>query len=285
MRRYKHESPISLFSFQDIIMSVVGVVILITLLLILKLITQPPTSSVSTISARELREQIESLSPVLLEIQNEIEQQNKHQIESTITPQTKDQIDALIYTIKRIDAECVELDKAIQNAKLRSESLKNDLKSKTSPNNKEQIKKMKEQLDQLKTEMDELTVQEKKLQATATELTLKKQEWEKKITVVQQLNVTVQKSSDKKAFICVYGEDGLTVIPTDGTPQKKFTSQSEFYQWVDSRNNKTEHFVIYFRPSRFGRYKEILDRIRVKGFAVGSQVIGETTNLINNNEP
>jgi hypothetical protein len=266
-------------------MSVVGVVILITLLLILKLITQPPTSSVSTISARELREQIESLSPVLLEIQNEIEQQNKHQIESTITPQTKDQIDALIYTIKRIDAECVELDKAIQNAKLRSESLKNDLKSKTSPNNKEQIKKMKEQLDQLKTEMDELTVQEKKLQATATELTLKKQEWEKKITVVQQLNVTVQKSSDKKAFICVYGEDGLTVIPTDGTPQKKFTSQSEFYQWVDSRNNKTEHFVIYFRPSRFGRYKEILDRIRVKGFAVGSQVIGETTNLINNNEP
>jgi hypothetical protein len=268
-------------------MSVVGIVILITLLLILKLVAQGFSASpVITTSARELHDQIELLKPVLHEIQNEITQQKKIQFDSVTTPQTHDQIDALIATIKRINAECVELDKEIQNTKLRNEFLKNDLKSKTLPNNENQLKQMSEQLKLLKVESEELAANEKKLLETITELTLKNQELDKKITVTitQQLNVTIQKIPDKRAFICVYGEDGLTIIPTDGSVQKKFTSQSEFYQWVDSQNNKTDHFIIYFRPSRFGRYKEVLDRLRAKGFDIGSQVIGEKTNLISNNE-
>jgi prefoldin subunit 5 len=267
-------------------MSVVGVVILITLLLILKLITQAAsTPPAATVSARELQNQIETLSPVLQEIQNEIEQQQKQKLDSIITPQTQNQINTLITTIKRINAECIEIEKEIQNTKRRSEVLKNDLKSKKLPDNENQIKQMKEQLNQLKSEMDELAKQEKKLQEIVDELVAKKQESPKEtvVTITQQINVTIQKKPDKTAFLCVYGADGITVIPTNGSPQKNFKVQSEFYQWIDSRNNKTDHFIIYFRPSRFKRYKELLDALKGKNFDVGYQVIGETTDLINNN--
>ncbi|MDR1140528.1 MAG: hypothetical protein LBL62_02470 [Planctomycetaceae bacterium] len=285
MRRHKQESPISLFSFQDVIMSVVGIMILITLLLILKLITQPPTdtAAVTTVSARELQEQIESLSSILQEVQNEISQQNQTKLDSIITPQTKNQIDALLTTIERLNTECNEINKEIQNEKSQTENLKKNLKSISSHNDKNQIEQLKEQLDTLKIENDKLTEQEEKLKTIddELELKLKNQKFENKIVdSIQQLNINVQKKQEKTAYICVYGQDGLTIIPTNGTPQKNFTLQSEFYQWMDSRNKTTEYFVIYFRPSRFERYKDILDHIKNKGFDVGYQVIGETTYLV-----
>lgn len=285
MRHHKQESPISLFSFQDVIMSVVGIVILITLLLILKLITQnPPSPPAATISAQELQEQIKSLNEELQEIQNEITQQHQTKLESVITPQTKIQIDSLLATTKRLNAECAELDKEIQNEKHRTEILRNNLKLKSTLDTEDQIKQLKEQLAKLKVDNDKLSEQEKKLQETADELISKNQKLKNEITAaaLQQINVTIQKKQDKSAFLCIYGQNGLTILPTDTSLPQNFTSQSEFYQWVDSRNNSTEYFVIYFRPSRFGRYKEILDRIKAKGFDVGYQVIGETTNLIHN---
>jgi hypothetical protein len=269
-------------------MSVVGIVILITLLLILKLITQPPSSSpnhsAATVSARQLQQKIESLNSALQEIQKEITQQHQTKLESVVTPQIKNQIDAVIATTKRIDTECNKLNNEIQNEKKRTENLKNDLKIKSTFDSKKQIKQMKEQLDKLKIEKDELSKQEKQLQTTADELTLKNQQLDDEITaaVPPQLLVSIQKKADKKAFLCVYGQDGLEIIPTDGSIAKKFTSQSAFYNWLDSCNKSTDHFIIYFRPSRFGRYKEIVDRIKSKGFDIGYQVIGEKTNLINN---
>lgn len=263
-------------------MSVVGIVILITLLLILKLIAQSTESPPITASAQELQEQIDSLSPVLAEIQNEITQQHQAKLVSIVTPQTQDQIDALLAANKRLDAECVELEKEIEDEKDRAEILKNDLKLKSLPDDESRIKEMQEQLNRLKAESEELLKQEKVLQSDYAELMSKNQE----LTITaaaaapQQLNVTVQKRPDKTTFLCVYGQDGLTVIPTNGAAQKTFTSQSNFYQWIDSRNTATEHFVIYFRPSRFGRYREIIDRIKIKGFDVGYQVIGETTNVV-----
>ncbi|MDR1289871.1 MAG: hypothetical protein LBK06_01570 [Planctomycetaceae bacterium] len=283
MRRNKHESPISLFSFQDIIMSVVGIVILITLLLILKLIAQSTDAPPTTASAQELQEQIDSLSPVLAEIQNEIAQQHQAKLQSIATPQTQDQIDALLAAIKRLDAECVELDKEIKDEKDRAEILKNDLQLKSLPEDESRIKEMQEQLNRLKAESEELLKKEKVLQSAYAELTSKNQELEviaAAAAAPKQLNVIVQKRPDKTTFLCVYGQDGLTVIPTNGAAQKTFTSQSDFYRWIDSRNIATEHFVIYFRPSRFGRYREIIDRIKIKGFDVGYQVIGETTNVV-----
>jgi exonuclease VII large subunit len=266
-------------------MSVVGIMILITLLLILKLITQPPTdtAAVTTVSARELQEQIESLSSILQEVQNEISQQNQTKLDSIITPQTKNQIDALLTTIERLNTECNEINKEIQNEKSQTENLKKNLKSISSHNDKNQIEQLKEQLDTLKIENDKLTEQEEKLKTIddELELKLKNQKFENKIVdSIQQLNINVQKKQEKTAYICVYGQDGLTIIPTNGTPQKNFTLQSEFYQWMDSRNKTTEYFVIYFRPSRFERYKDILDHIKNKGFDVGYQVIGETTYLV-----
>ncbi|MDR0336821.1 MAG: hypothetical protein LBI18_07005 [Planctomycetaceae bacterium] len=266
-------------------MSVVGIVILITLLLILKLITQnPPSSPAETISAQELQAQIESLNEELQKIQNEITQQHQTKLESVITPQTKNQIDALIATIKRLNAEYIELNKEIQNEKVRTETLKNNLKLQSSLHSENHIKQLKEQIDKLKIESDELSEQEKKLQEIIEELTSKNQKLKNEITTAtpQQINVTIQKKQDKSAFLCLYDQNGLTILPTDTSSLQNFTSQSDFYQWVDSRNNSTEYFVIYFRPSRFGRYKEILDRIKAKGFDVGYQVIGETTNLISN---
>jgi hypothetical protein len=265
-------------------MSVVGIVILITLLLILKLIAQATSEPLTTaLSAHELQEQIYSLQPVLTKIQSEISQQHQTKLETIITPQTRNQIDALLAINKRLEAECIELDKEIQEEKNHTEILKKDLKLKLLPDNESRIKEMTEQLKRLKIESEALSEQAKVLETSYEELALKKQELETTAATVvpHQLSITVQKRPNSTVFICVYGEkDGLTVIPTNGAAQKTFTSNSDFYNWLESRNSATDHFVIYFRPSRFSKYKELLSRMKSKGFTIGYQVIGETTNVI-----
>jgi hypothetical protein len=262
-------------------MSVVGIVILITLLLILKLITQVPATPHTVISLQELQENIKSLRTAHAEIKDEITKLNHAKINSEITVPTKEQINALNTENKRLENNIAELENELEKSKQQTENLNNSPKLKIFAENKKQIEQLKEQLALLNQQQNKLSANEQKLQEKVDKLRADNTKLDNTIaaTITQKLKVKVQKTSNKTAFICVYGENGLTIIPTDGSPQKHFTSRSEFYQWVDSRNKEMEYFIIYFRPSRFKRYDEMIKQLKSKGFDVGFQVIGEKTSL------
>jgi uncharacterized phage infection (PIP) family protein YhgE len=282
MRRHRNESPISFFSFQDIIMSVVGIVILITLLLILKLITQMSLAEPvpeSTVSVQELTELIESLKSSLHEIQDEITVMYKKQQDSQVWTPTQDQIDALQMATERLEAEITEIMQTIENATKNLEQLKQNQSLKLAEEKEKQIKQLKELLEQLKTQNKELAQQQKELQTKEEELQQNNAELDKKLVAenIPQLHISSVKTTDKTPYVFIYGQNGIDVISIDGSVKKTFTSQKQFYSWADTCNQKTEYFVLFVRPSKFDRYEEVLGDLRLKGFDVGLQVIGETT--------
>jgi myosin heavy subunit len=305
MRRHRNESPVSLFSFQDIIMSVVGIVILITLLLILKLVTQmslaEATPEPATASAKELEELIESLKPSLREIQDEIIALHEAQQKSQAWAPSPDQIDALQSMTERLETEIEEVRQLIENADKHTEELKKDQSLKLADEKEKHVQQLKEILKQtekqckeleqqkeiqekakeLQAKEKELQTEEKELQAKERELRTKNMELDQKLAAetIPQLILSARKSSDKTPYILIYGGNRIEVLSIDGSAKKNFTSRSQFYSWANSCNKRTEYFVLFVRPSRFDRYEEVLGALKSKGFDIGLQVIGETTNF------
>jgi hypothetical protein len=289
MRRRSNESPVSLFSFQDIIMSVVGIIILITLLLILKLITQMSIAEsvpASTVSVQELTELIESLKFSLREIQDEITAMYKKQQDSLVWTPTQDQIETLQSVTERLDTEIEEIRQSVKNANQYLEELKQNRLLKLAEEKEKQIKQLKELLEQVTEKNKELTKQQKELQTKENELRKKNTELDKIIIArdIPQLHISAQKISDKTPYILIYGQKGIDVLSIDGSIKQFFSSRNRFNSWLKNCNKETEYFVLFARPSRFDRYEEILNDLRLKGFDVGLQVIGETTEFSINNE-
>ncbi|MDR0609229.1 MAG: hypothetical protein LBG58_03900 [Planctomycetaceae bacterium] len=289
MRRRSNESPVSLFSFQDIIMSVVGIVILITLLLILKLIMQMSLAESvpeSTVSVQELTEMIESLKLSLREIQDETAEMYKHKQESQIRLPTQDQMDTLQSVTERIDTEIKEIRQSIKIANQSLEELKQNRFLKLAEEKENQIKQLKELLEQLTEKNKELTQQQKDLQTKEYELRKKNTELDEILVAqnIPQILISAQKSSDKTPYILIYGQNGIDIISIDGSIKQFFSSWNRFDSWLKNCNKDTEYFVLFVRPSKFDRYEEVLKGLQLKGFDVGLQVIGETTEFSINNE-
>ena len=282
MSRHRTRTRISLFSFQDIITSVVGVVLLITLILLLQLISQmsaaPPSPA---ITVRELRQQISDIQPVLAELQDSIAVLHRAREQSEIFTPSQDQTDALQSTVDRLETNVAIAEKRIEEIKKRIDELKNDPAIRRLSETEREIDELTDKIAEMQQQTKGITDDAAALQAKIQELKSKNTALDQQIasSAALQLKVTVPKDTDKTAFILDYGQGTITVIPTDGSANQRFSSRSQFANWVSRRDHDTEHFVVYVRPSRFGQHDDIIKDLRARGFDVGLQVIGERTNL------
>jgi len=259
MSRRRSHPPISLFSFQDIIMSVVGVVILITLILLLHFVSQmlaaPPEP---TITEEELRQQIASLKPIQAKLRDSVSYLQQLREESEVFTPSQDEVDALQSAVTQLETDIALTEKTIEEIKKRIDELQND--------------PAKQQLFETQQEVKRLTDLIAGLRPRAGQSGV-------------QMRVVTPKNTDKEAFIVDYGSGIITVIPADGSSKRTFASAAQFNNWVSGRDPKKEHYVVYVRPSRFrehnasGRHNPIVTNLREKGFDVGFQVIGERTYL------
>jgi len=271
-----------LFSFQDIITSVVGVVLLITLILLLQLISQMSAAPPSpTMTVQELRQQISDIQPVLAELQDSIAVLHRAREQSEIFTPSQDQTDALQSTVDRLETNVAIAEKRIEETKKRIDELKNDPAIRRLSETEREIDELTDKIAAMQQQTKEITDDAAALQAKIQELKSKNTALDQQIasSAALQLKVTVPKDTDKTAFILDYGQGTITVIPTDGSANQRFSSRSQFANWVSQRNYATEHFVVYVRPSRFGQHDDIVKDLRARGFDVGLQVIGEQTNL------
>ena len=259
MSQRRTRTPISLFSFQDIITSVVGVMLLIVLILLLQLISRmlaaPP---LPTMTEQEIRQQIASLKPVLMELQDSIVELRRVREQSEILTPSQEQIDAVRSTIDMLETDMAATDNIIEGIKNRVDELRNDPARQQLSATQRDVEKLKNEITGLKPHAGQPGV---------------------------QMRIVAPKNADKRAFIVDYSSGGITVFPADGSPKQTFSSTSQFNNWVSGRDPKTEHYVVYVRPSRFnehdrsGRNNRIVTNLLEKGFDVGSQVIGEGTHL------
>ncbi|MDR2757101.1 MAG: hypothetical protein LBC20_15500 [Planctomycetaceae bacterium] len=246
MRRHTNESPVSLFSFQDIIMSVVGIVILITLLLILKLITQMSLAESvpeSSVSVQELTELIESLKSSLREIQDETTELYKNKQESLVWKPTQDQIDALQLTAERLDTEIDEIKQSIENATQHAEELKQNQSLKLAEEKEKQIKQLKELLEQLTNQNNELAQQQKKLQAKENELKDKNNELDQQIADANNRPQKVAFSNipatpNHYLYLTLFDTKGFTVFNSRESWEKNFSKTDMFVKFILSEQKR-----------------------------------------------
>ncbi|MDR2706982.1 MAG: hypothetical protein LBC02_14505 [Planctomycetaceae bacterium] len=292
MRRHRNESPISFFSFQDIIMSVVGIVILITLLLILKLITQMSLAEPvpeSTVSVQELTELIESLKSSLREIQDETAEMYKmKQKLQTWTP-TQDQMDASQATIERLDFEITEIRQSIENATQHAEKLKQNQSLKLAEEKEQQIKQLKELSEQLTEKNMELAQQQKDLQAKENELKNKNNELDQQIADANNRPTKVNFSNLPAApnhylYLTLFDTKGFTVFNVRESYEKNFSKTDIFVKFILSeqkRFQEQDEFLdgvfLVVRPSKIEEYEDVIKLLHDHGLRVGFTFIGENT--------
>ncbi|MDR0520388.1 MAG: hypothetical protein LBH00_00895 [Planctomycetaceae bacterium] len=278
----REKNPISLFSFQDIIMSVVGIVILMTLILILQLVSRMSAAPPSpVISVQELKQQIDALHAVKTELQNAVAELHQAREQSESVTPSQEKIDALQSTVARLESDIAATEKKLDETQKKSAELRKNPAMQEIADLQQEIKKQHDTIAELEKQKKDISVTETELQAKVQELRAKNAALAQKIAehVSPQVKVTIPQDMEKTAYILLYGQGTISVIATDGSPRQTFSSASRFYDWAGKRNTAKEFFVIYVRPSRFGQQDEVIKNLQARGFEVGLQVIGEKTDL------
>ncbi|MDR0336650.1 MAG: hypothetical protein LBI18_06125 [Planctomycetaceae bacterium] len=292
MKHRANKSPVSLFSFQDIIMSVVGIVILITLLLILKLITQMSLAEsvpTSAISVRELTELINSLKTSLREIQDETSAMYKNKQESQNWIPTQDQLDALQTTIERLEIDIAEIRPSIENATQHAEKLKHNQSLLSTEAEEQQIKQLKELTEQLEEQHKELARQQKNLQLNENKLKNKNTELDQQILKTDDKSMKVTFSNHAPVpnhylYLTLFDTKGFTVFSSRKSEEKNFRETNKFCDFILSeqkqfrqRNEFLNGVFLVVRPSKMDEYEEVIKLLQNKGIQVGFTYIGENT--------
>ena len=265
-------------------MSVVGIIILVSLLLILKLLVQVTLAVAETVpevSEAELNDRIESLEQTRREIQDEFARLNRMRQESIPDVPSQDQMESVQTSIERLDDEIIKLEETLKKSRQRRDDLNNRPDATIMKELEENIRKLKELLDKLREKNAELAKRQRTLQATLDDLTKQQADLDRQLSehAVQKVYAIPSSSTNKTPYLLIYGQGTMTVLSQADPTGQSFTSVKAFYDWVAGRNKKTEYIVLYVRPSRFGKYEEILDELRRMGFDVGLQVIGEETEI------
>jgi predicted RNase H-like nuclease (RuvC/YqgF family) len=242
------------------------------------MLAAPPSP---TITVQEVQTQIDSFQTVLKDLQNSIADLHRAREQAEVFTPSQDQTDAIQSTVDRLESEIALTENKIAEIQKRIDDLRNNPKINQLAETQQKIDNLTGKIAELKQQTKGVAENAAELQAKIQELKIKNIDLEKQLAgmVALQLKVTVPKDSDKTSFILDYGQGTITVIPTDGLSKQTFFSRTQFSNWIASRDYKTEHFVVYVRPSRFGQHEEIIKDLQARGFDVGLQVIGEKTSL------
>jgi hypothetical protein len=283
-RRRRNSSAISFFSFQDIIMSVVGTVILLMLFLILKLITQTVVAepvSMPEITEAELVERVLLLEETRREIQDEITRLNQTFHTETLHIPSLDQIDAIRTSVERLEGDVQKMEEEIKTAKEHHAVMTNRPDARLVLEMEERIRLLEQLRDELKQRTADLTKQQQSLQAKRDDLTKQQTDLDRQLTtdVVRRVYAIPSKATDKTPWLLIYGQGTITALSQANPKGQSFSSRQAFFTWAATRNVKTEYLVLYVRPSRFEEYESVLDRLKQMGFDVGLQVLGEKTEI------
>ncbi len=265
-------------------MSVVGIIILVTLLLILKLITQMAVAEsvpVPEITEAELNERIESLEQSRREIQDELARLNEARRDAIPVVPSVDQFDALQASIERLKADVQRADEDLQRAKERRDEINNRPDAKLAADLEKKIHELERFRDELERQSDEQKNQQQTLQAKIDALKNQQADLDRQLSekVVNKVYATPNKSTDKSPILLVYGQGKINAMSQADPNGTEFVSRQVFYSWAKGKNRKTEYFVLYVRPSRFKDYESIIDELKGMGFEIGLQVIGEKTEI------
>ncbi|MFO7906689.1 MAG: hypothetical protein R6U98_28800 [Pirellulaceae bacterium] len=251
-RRRQQDSPISLLAFQDIITSVTGVLLLLTLLVTLSLISRELSSP--RVHSRAVSE---DASAVLEDIRREIEN-----LETRIEAGNTELEDFASISPSAVRRELHDLQQ-------RSADLEMDvnvLRRKTEGTSVRlgQWKARKADLAEDRKTLNEL---ERQLER----LVEKRRELERD----NRLIYNPHQAAEKTAWLVEVRHESMVAARAGKTEQpRKFSSVPSFLRWTRTRSPAQEYFVFILRPQGIENYRQIFRSLRKSDYDLGMDLIG-----------
>tara|TARA_R110002111_G_scaffold1162_5_gene8246 strand:+ start:7094 stop:7894 length:801 start_codon:yes stop_codon:yes gene_type:complete len=253
MRRRRTQNKFSLFAFQDIITSVTGIVIFVTLLMSLELIQRHPKSAHAETAdlVRQLKQQLIQNQQASELLQQQIDVENQE-----ITPEVFLDASSLQQTlteIRELQHRVTEDTAEITNQKGETEKQLNEIRQ-TAAERREEIK----EIQDLKNEIAHKSEQLKKLE-------------EGKRLIFRPARNTPKTQwlvdvSEKKVLVARMG--------VKSTPQQ-FASYAEFRKWLIGLSPAADYCMVLLRPETALTYEEIFKMLDQQQISFGYDAIDE----------
>lgn len=267
--RRRKTTAFSLFAFQDIITSVTGVMILVTMILALELINRKvgsPANQTEAVSESvvEAVESVKQLEDMLAKNQERIQQLKMQQ--GKIEDGLRDHVTTDVDQIKSQLADLQEVQRNIAD----------DLSDAEKTN--EHVSK---QNEAFQNKAEQVANDVKSLDEEIAETTKQLQELRDSKRVVYNLA-----SNDEKAawLVQISGDSLLAAKAGVKQPPTRFGTPEEFLKWTKTRDPNKECFVLLVKPSGILVFHNILDPLTKQRFDRGYDLITEDQEAIDAKE-
>lgn len=268
MKKEDSSPAISLFSFQDIITSITGIMFLVVLLLILLLFESKPIESEvpekSESETKELAEQIAAVEK-MISAYLEQEEQLKKQLEE-YQKMPPEMIEQRKRELERTLTELQHKIKRLKEVKLREDNLEKQYLAQQS-----ELKQQKEEsAAELIEEQKKVTEAETKLKKTREQLDVAR----------QTVKFSVERETDSNPLLAEFSADGFRVLDV-GTQntfdlRKKGAAAGQHIQllknWLKQRNRMTETLSVVISPSCLEHWDELDKMLKGLRFPHGLEI-------------
>lgn len=278
-RRGRISSPISLFSFQDIVTSVTAIIILMTLLLAVELIHRKVSrAAAAPLSTAPLKAAIAQAASEIGNLQKTLEQGAGESVEQAAV------------TTESLPREIVEIQR--QAAALRRE-LETLRRQETAA--QKEMQTVLAQSFERRTEHQQVAQIESQTAGVQQSIVVQSRENAKQLRRREELDQRRREGKrpgerriynrppgvDKLPWLVEVDENVLRVAPL-GRKQKpeEFTGSAfqspadQFAAWAKSRSTATDYFVLLARPQGIEVLNSLIDKLETRGFDLGFDVIG-----------
>ncbi|QDT93667.1 hypothetical protein [Gimesia algae] len=262
MRRRRTQNKFSLFAFQDIITSVTGIVIFVTLLMSLELIQRHPKSAHAETAdlIRQLKQQLIQNQQASELLQQQIDAENQEIIpeafqDATTLQQTLTEIRELQ---QRVSADAAE----VTTQKSETEKQLNEIR-KSAAERRQEAK----EIEDLKNEIAHKSEQLKKLEEG------------------KRLIFRPAKNTPKTHWLVdVSGKTVLVArMGVKSTPQQ-FASYEEFRNWLIRLSPASDYCMVVLRPETARTYQEIFKMLDQQHISFGYDAIDDQKIVIDPKE-
>jgi hypothetical protein len=273
------QTRISFFAFQDIIMAVTGILLVIMLLLALqldKLPTDPGNPQGLTndldpddADAAELDRLSAELSAALeklAQLQNSRrENQSPAEVEADIR-RLENQIARALTRVRSATGEApTEMDADLLSRIAEIRRLRDELAAAE--------EKLREHAQSGPEATRRLLELEQAVKAAESKVLAGREE-SKKLRLIPENSETT-----KEPVVVDVSQNLLTIMRFDVAGETRLASLFDFDKHLGNYRKEDQYFVLFFRPSGAGRFEELRQSLRNRGFEVGYDAIAEDTEL------
>lgn len=264
MSRRKTSNPVSLFSFQDIITSVTGIMILVTLLMALELsqrvIASPRVQTM--VVSRQLENAVADADADIQQLEAQLAERDARLRQFAAMDRRKLTADArdTRRQIEQLDAETQHLATQADDARQRQREMEA----------RQQAKRQElAELDELNRQIAELEERLRKLKSSDRVIYNPAQGTSKEAWLVEVAGQTLQAAPmGRAARPLAFAVTSAGQVPTT------------FLQWLDSRDKNSEYLVLMVKASGVGIFDRLKEELARRGFDLGFDVVDEAATVL-----